>query len=259
MGGDYVSDKKRDKAYKDYCNGMKYRDIAVKYGVSLSTVKSWATRHWKVATKDKKLQPQPKKVATLQPKKKLKEKLLESVNDNEALTEQRRLFCLYYATSHNALQSYLKAYKCTKEAAHTNGARLLANASIQDEVKRLRQIMQYHLDVGVSDLVQYCLKVVGADLGDYVTFNGFNVKLADSKTVDTSVVSEVKQGKDGISIKMEDKKWAWEMLAKYLDFGAMEELKKEKLKAEVAELRTDNDEEDITFEFSREPKTETKS
>lgn len=86
-----MSDKKRDKAYKDYCNGMKYRDIAVKYGVSLSTVKSWATRHWKVATKDKKLQPQPEKVATLQPKKKLKDKLLESVNGNEELTEKRRL------------------------------------------------------------------------------------------------------------------------------------------------------------------------
>ena len=72
-------------------------------------------------------------------------------------------------------------------------------------------------------------------------------------------MSEVKQGKDGISIKMEDKKWAWEMLVKYLGFDAMEELKEEKLKAEVAELRTDNDEEAITFEFSREPKTETKS
>ena len=36
-------------------------------------------------------------------------------------------------------------------------------------------------------------------------------------------------------------------------------LRIEKLKAEVAELRTDNDEEAITFEFSREPKTETKS
>ena len=254
-----MSDKKRDKAYNDYCNGMKYRDIAVKYGVSLSTVKSWATRHWKVATKDKKLQPQPEKVATLQPKKKLKDKLLESVNGNEELTEKRRLFCLYYATSYNALQSYLKAYKCDKETAMASGSRLLRNVKVQAEVKRLRQIMQHHLDVGVSDLVQYCLKVVGADLGDYVTFNGFNVKLADSKTVDTSVVSEVKQGKDGISIKMEDKKWAWEMLAKYLGFDAMEELKKEKLKAEVAELRTDNNEEDITFEFSREPKTETKS
>lgn len=254
-----MSNAIRDKAYKDYCSGMKYKDIAEKYNVSLSTVKSWATRHWKVAAKGEKLQPQPEKVATLQPKKKLKKKLLESVNDNEELTEKRRLFCLYYATSHNALQSYLKAYKCDKETAMASSSRLLRNVKVQAEVKRLRQIMQYHLDVGVSDLVQYCLKVVGSDLGDYVTFNGFNVKLADSKTVDTSVVSEVKQGKDGISIKMEDKKWAWEMLAKYLGFDAMEELKKEKLKAEVAELRTDNDEEDITFEFSREPKTETKS
>lgn len=38
-----------------------------------------------------------------------------------------------------------------------------------------------------------------------------------------------------------------------------QELRNEKLKAEVAELRTDNDEEAITFEFAREPKTETKS
>ena len=116
-----MSNEIRDKAFKDYCNGMKYKDIAEKYGVSLSAVKSWATRYWKVATKDRKLQPQPKKVATTKPEKKLKEKLLESVGENDELTEKRRLFCLYYAMSHNALQSYLKAYKCTKETAMTNG------------------------------------------------------------------------------------------------------------------------------------------
>lgn len=246
----------RDKAYKDYCDGMKYRAIAEKYKVSLSTVKSWATRHWKVATNAKKLQPHPKKVATSEADKQLKEKLLESVDDNDGLTEKRRLFCLHYATSHNALQSYLKVYKCDKETAVASGSRLLRNVKVQAEVRRLRQIMQHHLDVGVSDLVQYCLKVVGADLGDYVAFNGVSVKLADSQTVDTSVVSEVKQGKDGISIKMEDKKWAWEMLAKYLGFDTMEELKKEKLKAEVVELSSDSDKEDIIFEFSREPKKE---
>lgn len=246
-----MSNEIRDKAYKDYCSGMKYKDIAEKYNVSLSTVKSWATRHWKVAAKGKKLRPRPRKVATSQSNKKLKEKLLESVGENEELTEKRRLFCLYYATSHNALQSYLKAYKCDKETAMASGSRLLRNVKVQAEVKRLRQIMQYHLDVGVSDLVQYCLKVVGADLGDYVTFNGFNVKLADSKTVDTSVVSEVKQGKDGISIKMEDKKWAWEMLAKYLSFDDMETLKKAKLQAEVAELNTDKQAETVTFTFDR--------
>lgn len=60
----------RDQAYKDFRKGMKYKDIAEKYGVSLSAVKSWATRHWKnnkVATgKNKKLQPDNKKS---QPKK----------------------------------------------------------------------------------------------------------------------------------------------------------------------------------------------
>ena len=33
------------QAHKDYLNGMKYKDIADKYGVSLATVKSWKTRY----------------------------------------------------------------------------------------------------------------------------------------------------------------------------------------------------------------------
>ena len=58
---------KREQAYQDYLKGMKYPDIAEKYEVSVSTVKSWATRHWKVAavaptaTADEELQPQPRK------------------------------------------------------------------------------------------------------------------------------------------------------------------------------------------------------
>ena len=34
-------------AYEDYKNGMKYKQIAEKYDVSLSAVKSWASRYWK--------------------------------------------------------------------------------------------------------------------------------------------------------------------------------------------------------------------
>lgn len=237
-----MSNEIRDKAYKDYCSGMKYKDIAEKYNVSLSTVKSWATRHWKVADKGKKLRPRPRKVATSQSNKKLKEKLLESVGENEELTEKRRLFCLHYTMSHNATQAYLKTYGGDKIAAAVQGCRLLRNVKVADEVQRLQEIMRQHLDVGVSDLVQYCLKIVYADIGDYVSFAGFRVTLRDSNSVDTSVISEVKQGKDGISIKMEDKKWAWEMLAKYLSFDDMETLKKAKLKAEVAAMQdTENE------------------
>ncbi len=59
----------KDSAYEDWKKGMKYKEIADKYGVSLSAVKSWASRHWKnkkVATnKNKKSQPTDEK---LQPK-----------------------------------------------------------------------------------------------------------------------------------------------------------------------------------------------
>jgi len=34
-----------EKAYKDYISGMKYKDIAEKYGVSFNTVKSWQKRY----------------------------------------------------------------------------------------------------------------------------------------------------------------------------------------------------------------------
>lgn len=48
----------RDEAFADWKKKMKYKDIAEKYGVSESTVKSWASRYWKkgkkVATKKKK-------------------------------------------------------------------------------------------------------------------------------------------------------------------------------------------------------------
>lgn len=34
-----------EKAYQDYISGMKYKDIADKYGVSINTVKSWQKRY----------------------------------------------------------------------------------------------------------------------------------------------------------------------------------------------------------------------
>lgn len=37
--------RKNELAEKDYMNGMKYKDIAEKYSVSINTVKSWKTRH----------------------------------------------------------------------------------------------------------------------------------------------------------------------------------------------------------------------
>lgn len=53
-----------EEAYNDRQKGLTYKQIAEKYGVSVSAVKSWSNRYWKVATPNKKVATKSKKVAT---------------------------------------------------------------------------------------------------------------------------------------------------------------------------------------------------
>ncbi len=51
---------KKALAFEDWKNGAKYKEIAEKYNINLSTVKSWASRYWKKESCNQK----NKKVAT---------------------------------------------------------------------------------------------------------------------------------------------------------------------------------------------------
>lgn len=58
-----------DDAKQDYLAGMKYREIAEKYGVSMNTVKSWRQRHgWKRGAPSKQKKGAPKKHRGAPPK-----------------------------------------------------------------------------------------------------------------------------------------------------------------------------------------------
>ena len=63
MSGE-VKTPNNELAYQDYLNGMKYKEIAEKYGVTINTVKSWKTRY-KWSKEDKKsVHTKKKKVCT---------------------------------------------------------------------------------------------------------------------------------------------------------------------------------------------------
>lgn len=71
----------KEKAYKDYISGMKYKDIADKYSVSINTIKSWKRRlNWQ-------RKMNPKKGASVQEVqglgKEIKQDLLEQLKQNE--------------------------------------------------------------------------------------------------------------------------------------------------------------------------------
>ena len=98
---------------------MKYKDIAAKYGVSVSAVKSWKSRYWK----NKKLQPKKPKVAT----KKVAKKIAKEIVENEELNERQQLFCVYFMKYHNATKAYQLAYGAKYSTAMVKACDLSKN------------------------------------------------------------------------------------------------------------------------------------
>ncbi len=60
-----MHDESRNDAKEDYLSGMKYKDIADKYDVSINTVKSWKQRNgWERGPNKKSGAPQKQKGCT---------------------------------------------------------------------------------------------------------------------------------------------------------------------------------------------------
>lgn len=242
---------KREEAYIDWKNGMKYKDIASKYGVSESAVKSWATRYWKsteVATdKQKKLQPQNGKVATEKEVEiRVVKAMVDAVEGSTELTEKQKEFCVRFMQNRNATMAYMKVYNCSYDSARTNGPRLLANARIQEELKRLREIKNTSLGyLCGDDIVEMHMRIAFADITDFVEFEGNHIKnivvIKDSDKVDGTLISEVYTDKGEAHIKLADKSKSLKFLEDYFELNphdrhkrdydiAKIELEKDKLK-----------------------------
>lgn len=246
--------QKWELAYIDYQNGMKYKDIAAKHDVSINTVKSWKSRKWNA--------PPEKKGATKKEKVAHK-KEMQPIIDNDDLTEQQKLFCLYYLECFNATKAYQKAYQCDYNSARSNSIRLIAKDSIKIELKRLKAELQQDVFLDVKDLIREYAKQAFADITDFVefsstehklyeyddsgekqevlneftgeleTYKSSQVALKSSAEVDGTLIQEVKKGKDGVSVKLYDKQKAMAELMKYIEIDDLRNAQIEKAVAEA--------------------------
>lgn len=224
----------------------------------------------KDATKSRKVATKKQKDATVQDARqhipKDIEMVIEAANEiteeNAELTESQRLFCLLFVKYHNATKAYQKAYECTYETANTSGPRLMVNVRIRAEISRLKKVRAAGIMLDGNDVLQKYIDIAFADLGDYVVYGTETVPLLDDEgfqvidpetkeprdyqrsyvhlkngiDLDNSIVSEVKIGKDGISLKLHDKMEALRFLAKYtdlLDDRTKVELQNERVKVEL--------------------------
>ena len=240
--------EKHIEAEKDYINGMKYKDIADKYGVSEATVKSWKTRYgWirekkKVAHTKNKKSMHTKKVKKDIPKggtNTVTKGELRVVCENEELNEKQKQFCVFFVKKHNATKAYMQAYGVDYMTAAAASCRLLKNVKIRAFIEMLKNEKLNQMYFSVDDLVQRYMDIAFADIGDVATFTEKGIELRQN--FDPTTVKCIKDTKYGFSIQMLDPFKAMEWLDKYFEINPQhvrrreyDQLKMQRMEQEIA-------------------------
>lgn len=185
------------------------------------------------------------------PKTELLPEEIETLN-NEELTEKQRLFCLYYVRWFNATKAYQKAYRCDYTTAMVNGCKLLSNPKIKEHIQAIKDAKIKQAMYTAEDFFQKMMDIAYSDATDFLSFGRrineetgleYNyVDFLDSSEVDGTLIQEVKQGKDGCSIKLVSKEFALKWLDKhYSEATDLQKAQIEQLRAQTDKLKADND------------------
>lgn len=250
----------RDEAKRMYLDSkgkMLLKDIAKAVGKQDTQIRRWKSLdHW-----DEELKGNvtiPKDNVTKQnngiekpPKTELLPEEIETLN-NEELTEKQRLFCLYYVRWFNATKAYQKAYSCDYSTAMVNGCKLLSNPKIKEHIQAIKDAKIKQAMYTAEDLFQKMMDIAYSDATDFLSFGRrineetgleYNyVDFLDSSEVDGTLIQEVKQGKDGCSIKLVSKEFALKWLDKhYSEATDLQKAQIEQLRAQTDKLKADND------------------
>ncbi|GAA2953082.1 phage terminase small subunit [Ligilactobacillus murinus DSM 20452 = NBRC 14221] len=163
-----------EDAEKDYLSGMKYKDIAEKYGVSLNTVKSWKSRNgWqRDATKKKGAHKKEKRVHTKKSKvaQARSPDVIDELVENDELKDRQKAFCLYYLQRYNATWAYQKAYGVGYNTASVEGHKTLRNPKIKKQLTELKKQQSAELYATANDIMLGYLKQAHSDVTDALEF-----------------------------------------------------------------------------------------
>lgn len=258
-------DPNRDKAfeiYKKYKGNIDLVEIANQLKISSGTVRGWKSKDKWTEKMNGTFQTNTER--SIQKKNKKKKVVVEEVDKvmkNDELTDKQRLFCIYYVRNFNATKAYQKAYECSYETAMANGYKMLRNTQIKSEIHNLKQtrlnreflteedIFQKYIDIAFADITDFLeftteevpvmsmygpVKVENSETGqkEILKERSNVVRFKDSTKVDGTIISEIKQGRDGASIKLADRMKALQWLSDHMDLATEEQRAKiEQIKA----------------------------
>ena len=167
-------------------------------------------------------------------------KFIESAAERYGLSEQEETFCYHYFKCKNATQAALRA-GYSSGYSYNCGYHLLNKPNIKEFLRDLQSQACEELFIDTLDIIRMWAKIAFADMNDYVSVSGAGVLLRNSGQTDGQVITEVKEGKDGITIKLADKMKALDRLSSY--FKVLPEDKAKEVKLKILDKAANSDDE----------------
>ena len=263
-------DPRIEQAKAMYLEGAKLVEIASQLNLPEGTVRRWKCTHkWDSERSDKQSERSERR----------KDKKTETaateagqVLGNPDLTDKQRLFCVLYVRCFNATKAYQKAYGVDYFSAKSHGWELLQNVAVREEIARLKQNRLNREMLDEHDIFQKYMDIAFADITDFLEFGQEQVQVMsmygpaevkepetgkkvplmktvnmvrfkESGEVDGTLISEVKQGKDGVSIKLADRMKALQWLSDHMNLATEEQRTRiAQIKAQTDKLTGNNQE-----------------
>jgi phage terminase small subunit len=258
--------------FREAKGSIKLTDIALQLQIPEGTVRGWKARDRWNEKLNGTLQQVQRCTKKRNVAKDDKNKPENAVASKEELTDKEELFCLVYVNNFNATMAYLKAFGGKYNSASVCGYRLLGKANVKAEITRLKAQKAEALKFDPqNDIVERYMRIAFADMGDFVEFGREevpvmtmlgpmeitveeinpitgvlesikkrvtkvvnSVRFKEHDQVDGALICQIKQGKDGASIKLEDRQKALEWLANYFEMNPMNRHKKDYDKSRLA-------------------------
>jgi phage terminase small subunit len=188
------------------------------------------------------------------------------IPDDEGLTPKQRIFVAEYLRDFNATRAAIAA-GYSKKTAHTIGWENLRKPEIQSAIRKYNESMMEEIGINAQRVLMEYMKIAFSDITDFIDFGQEELviknkkgevqkdetgspitvmvnrlSLKESSEVDGTLISEVKEGRDGVSIKLHDKTKALDILTKYIDLLPDKHkrmIEEEKLKLDKERLEFD--------------------
>ena len=190
------------------------------------------------------------------------------------MTDQEQKFVEEYVRTRNVVQAYMKAFNKRREEFKLEPMQVFNKPEVQKEIENELYKKESKPFVSDKDYINFLVRGAFADIGDYMTFKveevpDYNtdgtikididtgepitrkvnkVYVNNSDTLDTSLITSITNGKDGIKIALVDKMQCWNKLQEHFgwrsDENVRENLSQEILKAIAGQIVDNWDGED---------------